>query len=176
MREDDGMAGATMAAEKEWFFSGTADPVRWRRGYFGLAAERRRRRQRAGRPWTSLFLHAVGAASSHSAAGIVVAVAVVGWLLFGVIIDFPNWWDNALYISSSIITLVMVFAIQHTQARQQAATQRKLDELLLSHPRADDRLVAIEQASDVELESLTEQNIADREHALKMNAPEPAIE
>jgi low affinity Fe/Cu permease len=30
----------------------------------------------------------------------------------------------------SAVTLVMVFAIQHPQGREQAATQRKLDELI----------------------------------------------
>jgi low affinity Fe/Cu permease len=120
-----------------------------------------------GRHWTSRLLHTVGAASSHSAAGVVVASLIVAWTVFGFLIGFPNWWDNALYIASSVITLVMVFAIQHTQSRQQAATQRKLDELLLSQPRADDRLVAVEESPDGELERLTAAHIAERERALR---------
>lgn len=120
-----------------------------------------------GRHWTSRFLHTVGAASAHSSAGVVIAAVIVAWTIFGVVIAFPNWWDNALYIASSVITLVMVFAIQHTQARQQAATQRKLDELLLSQPRADDRLVAVEESPDGVLERLTAANIAQRERALR---------
>jgi len=31
---------------------------------------------------------------------------------------------------AAAVTLVMVFALQHTQMRQQAAVQRKLDEIL----------------------------------------------
>ncbi len=59
----------------------------------------------------------------------------------------------------------MVFAIQHTQARQQSATQRKLDELLRAMPNADDRLIAVEEAPDAELEALADRNLADREAA-----------
>lgn len=41
----------------------------------------------------------------------------------------------------------MVFAIQHTQGREQAATQRKLDELMPALPGADDSLMMLEEAS-----------------------------
>ena len=55
---------------------------------------------------------------------------------------------------ASAITLVMVFAIQHTQRRQQLALQIKLDELLRALPQADDRFVHIEVGSDDELDDL----------------------
>ncbi len=45
----------------------------------------------------------------------------------------------------------MVFVIQHTQARHQAATQRKLDEILRALPEADNTLLALEHAFDDEL-------------------------
>ena len=70
-----------------------------------------------------------------------------------------------LYSVSTSITLVMVFAIQHTQARQQSATQRKLDELLRAQPLADNRIIAVEEAPDAELEALADLNQADREQA-----------
>ena len=67
-----------------------------------------------------------------------------------------------MYVTSAAITLVMVFAIQHTQSRQQMATQRKLDELVRSMPTADDRLIAAESASDEELTALGRLNETDR--------------
>ena len=70
-----------------------------------------------------------------------------------------------LYSSSSAVTLVMVFAIQHSQARHQSAIQRKLDELLRSQPAADDHLIAAEDAPDEELEALAVLNLADRERS-----------
>ena len=39
------------------------------------------------------------------------------------------------------------FCIQHTQAREQAATQRKLDEILQALPGADNSLLMLEHAS-----------------------------
>jgi low affinity Fe/Cu permease len=41
----------------------------------------------------------------------------------------------------------MVFAIQHTQGREQAATQRKLDELIRALPNANESLMMLEEAS-----------------------------
>ena len=41
------------------------------------------------------------------------------------------------------MTGVMVFVIQHTQARHQAATQRELDEILRVLPDADHALLAL---------------------------------
>ena len=59
----------------------------------------------------------------------------------------------------------MVFAIQHLQAREQAAVHRKLDEILRALPAANNRLIAVEEAPDHELQALAELNRADREQA-----------
>ncbi len=56
----------------------------------------------------------------------------------------------------------MLFAIQHLQARDQTVVQRKLDELLRASPEADNQVIAVEEASDGELEALTELNRHDR--------------
>ena len=114
------------------------------------------------RPVVSRVLHRLGDASAHAAAGLIAVVAVLGWILYGAIIGFPDWWETAMYVTSSAITLVMVFAIQHTQSRQQMATQRKLDELVRSMPDADNRLIAAESASDEELNALGQLNATDR--------------
>ncbi len=97
--------------------------------------------------------------------GLIAAGAVLAWVAVGLLTGFPSWWQTVLYSVSSSITLVMVFAIQHTQARQQSATQRKLDELVRTQPSADNRLIALEEAPDAELEALADLNLADREQA-----------
>ncbi len=114
------------------------------------------------RPWSSRALHRLGQLSAHAVAGLVAAAAVLAWLVVGVATGFPDWWETVLYATSSSATLVMVFAIQHTQTRQQSATQRKLDELLRSQPRADDSLIAVEEAPDDELEARADLNLEDR--------------
>jgi low affinity Fe/Cu permease len=128
----------------------------------------------SGKQWSSQVLHRIGEASEHAAAGLIAAVALLTWIMVGIATGFPAWWENVLYIASSSVTVVMVFALQHTQARQQAVTQRKLDELLRAQPTADDRLIALEGASDEELAALTDLSRAYRERALETDTP-PSI-
>ncbi len=118
------------------------------------------------RQWSSRALHRLGELSSHAGAGFVAAVLVLAWLGVGLVAGFPGWWETVLYSTTASVTFVMVFAIQHTQARQQSATQRKLDELLRALATADDRLIAVEEAPDEELEALADLNLEDRENAL----------
>jgi low affinity Fe/Cu permease len=126
-----------------------------------------RRRYWRQRAFSSRILHRLGQFSAHAGAGLLVAGLVLGWLVVGVIVNFPAWWDNALYIASSLITLIMVFAVQHTQARQAAATQRKLDELLRAIPAADNHLIALEEVPEQQLDELNQRNLIDRENAPK---------
>jgi low affinity Fe/Cu permease len=60
-------------------------------------------------------------------------------------------WETVFQTLVAALTLAMVFVIQHTEARQQAATQRKLDEILQALPGADNALLSLEHASDGEL-------------------------
>lgn len=91
-----------------------------------------------------------------------VACCVAVWIVVGLVAGFPRWWETVLYSSTASVTVIMVFAIQHTQGREQVVTQRKLDELLRAQPGADDHLIAAEAASDEELEALARLNSDDR--------------
>lgn len=70
------------------------------------------------------------------------------WLAVSVVAGFPARWETIFQTAVSALTLAMVFVIQHTQARHQRATQRKLDEILLAMPGTDNALVTLEHASD----------------------------
>jgi low affinity Fe/Cu permease len=61
---------------------------------------------------------------------------------------------------------MMVFVIQHTQARHQRATKRKLDEILLAMPGSDNALVTLEHAPDDELHAVGHQQLSTRQAAL----------
>lgn len=156
------------AAEHAARSIGGPDRPEWRRGLFGaLAAPPRTRSAVRGRSWGSLLLHRLGGASAHTGAGLVTVGAVLAWVVVGAAIGFPGWWENVVFVLSSTITLVMLFAIQHTQSRQQSATQRKLDEIIRALPTADGRLIALEEAPDAELEARATQGRDDREQALE---------
>jgi low affinity Fe/Cu permease len=96
---------------------------------------------------------------------------VVVWGVVGVVAGFPAWWQTVLYSVAASVTFVMVFVIQHTQGRQIAATQRKLDELIRTTATADDALIAVEEAPDDELQALTDLNLEDRERATADDGP-----
>jgi low affinity Fe/Cu permease len=110
----------------------------------------------------SRWTHRLGDATTHSNASIGVVVAVAAWGVIGAWFDFPGWWATTLFAATSAATLVMVFIVQHTQARLEIATQRKLDELLRALPGADNRLIAAEVASDAELADIGEQHLEER--------------
>jgi low affinity Fe/Cu permease len=97
-----------------------------------------------------------------------VGVCILAWTALGVATSFPGWWQLVLYSVGSTVTLIMVFVIQHTQARQISSMQRKLDELLRTS-NASNQLIAVEEAPDQLLQSLTESNLEDRLHALHDN-------
>ena len=69
----------------------------------------------------------------------------------------------------------MVFTIQHTQSREQAATQLKLDELIRALPGADDHLVHVEAGADAELADI-EQRHLEHHRAVRSDDREPAAQ
>jgi low affinity Fe/Cu permease len=103
------------------------------------------------RPQISRLLHSVGDLTSNAWFVAAVAAGVVGFLIALAIAEFSESWQVGFATCATAITLVMVFVIQHTQRREQLATQLKLDELIRSSPHADDLLVHVETAPDEEL-------------------------
>lgn len=99
----------------------------------------------------SRLLHRVADATSRAGVAAVVAIAVLAYLAVLAVADFPSGWQSAFHTASAAVTLVMVFVIQHTQVRRDAAMQLKLDELIRASPTANDLLVHVEAANDDEL-------------------------
>ncbi len=98
-------------------------------------------------PATSRALYRIEHYSSLPAVALAITAAVVCLVAAVAVLGFPNQWVAVFEVSASGVTLVMVFAIQHTQGREQAATQRKLDELIRALPGADESLMMLEEAS-----------------------------
>jgi low affinity Fe/Cu permease len=104
--------------------------------------------------------------ASRPSAAVVVLAAAGAWLIVRIIAGFPAAWETIFETVVAALTLAMVFIIQHTQARHQRATQRKLDEILLALPDTDNALVTLEHASDDELHSVGHQHLSVRQAAL----------
>ena len=110
--------------------------------------------RRAESARSSTALHRVGETVANAFAGLTAALLATVWLIVGLVTGFPTWWQVALYSSTAIVTFVMVFVIQHTQSKQIVALQRKLDELIRSSHRADNALISVEDAPEIELQQL----------------------
>ncbi len=110
--------------------------------------------RRAETPRSSTALHHVGQTVANAFAGLAAALLAVVWLIVGLVTGFPTWWQASLYSSTATVTFVMVFVIQHTQSKQIVALQRKLDELIRSSHRADNALISVEDAPEIELQQL----------------------
>jgi low affinity Fe/Cu permease len=105
----------------------------------------------AERSHVSRWLSRADRQASRPLAAVLVIGAAAVWLVISIAAGFPARWETIFQTLVAALTLVMVFVIQHTQARHQRATQRKLDEILLALPGTDNSLLRLEHASDEEL-------------------------
>lgn len=114
------------------------------------------------RRWSSRQLHRLGQLASHAWSASVALGIALGWVAYGAATGFPSYWSIALQSITAIITIIMLFTLQHLQARDRMVMHRKLDELIRSLPRADNRLIAAEEAPDEHLEAFGEFHRQDR--------------
>jgi low affinity Fe/Cu permease len=110
-------------------------------------------------------LHRLSESGSHVFVGATAALVAAIWVVVGIASRFPQWWATVLYSVGALTTFVMVFVIQHTQARQTLAMQRKLDEIVRALREADNAVIAVEEAPDEDLQVLAENAFRDREEA-----------
>ena len=125
------------------------------------------------RPVGSRLLHAVETGSQSPVASTVAAIVSLIFLTSAIIAKDPAPWLTAFAGIAESVVVVMVFTLQHTQSRQQAALQRKLDEILQALPGADNRVVRVESASEGELERLEEGSDQVRKRAITKKGPPP---
>jgi low affinity Fe/Cu permease len=104
--------------------------------------------------------------ASRPLTALIVIAADLAWVLLSVAMGFPGLEERIFQTLVAALTLAMVFVIQHTQAREQAATQRKLDEILQALPGADNSLLMLEHASDDELRATGDAHGGIRQAAL----------
>jgi low affinity Fe/Cu permease len=103
----------------------------------------------------STTLHAVDSWTSKAWVAALLSVAATVALVLTVVAG-SDGEVTALAAVVQVVTLIMVFVVQHTQARDQRVAQRKLDELLRASPRTDDSMVMLEAGSDDDLDRASE--------------------
>jgi len=99
------------------------------------------------------FANGVARLSGKPLAFILAAIVVFVWGVTGPLFNYSDTWQLVINTGTTIITFLMVFLIQNSQNRDNAAIQVKLDELI-SAGEAQNRFVGIERLTDEEIEEL----------------------
>jgi low affinity Fe/Cu permease len=87
---------------------------------------------------------------------IIAIVIIVVWGASGPAFGFSDTWQLLINTGTTIVTFLMVFLIQHTQNRDTAAIQLKLDELIRANQQARNRMLSLEDLTEDELKRLKE--------------------
>jgi len=104
-----------------------------------------------------VFHHVSVIVSNRLGSPIAFALAIlliVVWISTGPIFHFSDTWQLVINTTTTIVTFLMVFAIQNTQNRDAKAMQLKLDELIHGSSGARTEFVDIEDLTDTELDIL----------------------
>ena len=84
----------------------------------------------------------------------VALLSIVLWAATGPMFHFSSMWQMVVNTGTTIVTFLMVFLIQQSQNKDSAAIHIKLNELLASHELASNRVVAVENLDEADLETL----------------------
>jgi low affinity Fe/Cu permease len=101
----------------------------------------------------ALMANFVARQAGRPAAFGLAGVSILVWLLMGPYYDYSDTWQLIINTGTTIVTFLMVFLIQNSQNRDNAAIQVKLDELIRSSA-AQNFYVGLEQLSDEEIEAI----------------------
>jgi low affinity Fe/Cu permease len=123
------------------------------------AAQRRNGQGQNNNTWSHLFSE-MACKTAHFAgkplAFLTAVLLVVIWALTGPMFGYSDTWQLVINTSTTIVTFLMVFLIQHTQNRDTLALQLKLAELIIAVQGAENRLATAEDMTEEDLERLHE--------------------
>ena len=86
----------------------------------------------------------------------VVIALVVLWIALGPSLPLPEDRVTNVHLGIGIVTLLLVFVIEHNEARNTRALQIKLDEIIASMKGADSAKVGVEELPSEDLRELQE--------------------
>jgi len=80
--------------------------------------------------------------------------SVLLWAFLGPTMRHSPSWHALLHTGTAVVTFLMVFLIERSQSKDARAIQLKLNEIVAALAGASNRLVAVEELSEQELEKL----------------------
>jgi low affinity Fe/Cu permease len=102
----------------------------------------------------SRFAHAAARAAGSPTAFLLATSSIILWAVTGPVFGYSDTWQLVINTATTIITFLMVFLIQNTQNRDSLALQVKLAELIIAMKGAENRIAAVEDLSEEDLEQL----------------------
>ncbi len=99
----------------------------------------------------SRFAKWVARETGHPFAFVAAVFVILAWLATGPLFRFSDTWQLVINTGTTIITFLMVFLIQNTQNRDNAALQLKIDELIRAMDGAHNALLDLEELEDTQL-------------------------
>jgi low affinity Fe/Cu permease len=84
----------------------------------------------------------------------VAVLSIVIWAATGPLFHFSASWQMVVNTGTTIVTFLMVFLIQQSQNKDSLAVHIKLNELLAANELASNRVVAVEDLDEADLETL----------------------
>jgi low affinity Fe/Cu permease len=100
------------------------------------------------------FAHRAAMASGSPWAFTLGVLGVAVWALSGHWFDYSETWQLVINTSTTIVTFLMVFVVQNTQARDSRELHVKLDELLRALESARSDIIRCSELSDDQLDAL----------------------
>ena len=104
--------------------------------------------------WFRRFAERAAEALGRPLAFLTALGLVIVWALAGPVFHYSEEWQIVINTGTTIITFLMVFLLQNTQARDSRAIHLKLNELLRAVADARNDLVAVENLPDARLDQL----------------------
>jgi len=99
------------------------------------------------------FANFIAEVVGRASASLIAIFFIVVWLITGPFFSFSDTWQLVMNTTSSIITFLMVFVIQHTENKDMIALQVKLD-ALIEKSNVSDKMINVEELSDEQLEEI----------------------